>query len=231
MCEIATDSLNKAFELFEAYDEKKAEAIRTAEDQADVYEDEIGSYLVKLSARDLSETESLDVTKLLHMIGDFERLSDHAVNLMESVVELQDKNVTFSEYAAKELAIMRNAVSQILTIAQDAFVNSDLDKALMVEPLEQVVDELHDQIKFRHTLRLQKNICSIELGFILSDVLTNLERVSDHCSNIAGCLIEIGMNETVELHSYSHSLKKDTGEFDEKHKSYAQTYRLPEEYM
>lgn len=231
MCEVAINSLRKAFSLFEKYDAKVAEEIVNEEGIVDTYEDELGSYLVKLSTRDLSETESVDVTKLLHMIGDFERLSDHAVNVVESVNEIRDKGVNFSEYATADLTVMRSALTDILAMTENAYKNNDLDTAAMVEPLEQVVDELHDQIKLRHTLRLQKNLCSIELGFILSDVLTNLERVSDHCSNIAGCLVEMGRNEKLDLHNYVHGIKKDSEIFQTAYTAFSEKYKLPQTFM
>ena len=228
MSEVAIGSFRKALSLFENYDTKVADEVRAEEGMVDVYEDELGSYLVKLSARDMDERDSIEVTKLLHMIGDFERISDHAINIVESVEEINDKNVTFSEYAKIELKTMRSAVDEILQITEQAFASSDFDKASLVEPLEQVVDDLRDQIKLRHTIRLQKSQCSIELGFILSDILTNLERVSDHCSNIAGCLIEMSQHEMLDLHTYIHQIKAGGEEYTDRYNAYAAKYALPE---
>jgi phosphate:Na+ symporter len=227
MAELATDSLRKSLTLFDNYDSRLAQEIRDEEDKADIYEDVLGSYLVKLSARSLSERDSVDTTKLLHMIGDFERISDHAVSLVASAEEIADKKITFSEYAKNELSTMRSAVDEILKITYDSFMDGDVETAAMVEPLEQVVDYLRDQIKLRHTLRLQKSLCSIELGFILSDIISNLSRVSDHCSNIAGCLIEMSKHETLDIHSYLNSIKKGGGkEYVEHYDGYMEKYAL-----
>jgi phosphate:Na+ symporter len=160
------------------------------------------------------------------MIGDFERISDHAVNVVESAEEIRDKNVTFSEQAQVELETMKKAVAEILGMTLDALESGEIDKALAIEPLEQVIDYLRDQIKLNHTIRLQKNLCSIELGFILSDILTNLERVSDHCSNIAGCLVEMSRKEMLDIHSYTHQAHKDSGAYAAQYKAYMDKYSL-----
>lgn len=231
MSALATGSLKKSLALLDNFDQKKADEIAKEEKLVDVYEDELGSYLVKLSSRPITEHEGADVTKYLHMIGDFERISDHAVNIMESVLEMKDKGVVFSDYAKDELNIMLSALDEILTITDESFTNSDYKQAALVEPLEEVVDSLRDQIKYRHTKRLQNNLCSIENGFILSDIITNLERVSDHCSNIAGCLIEIGQKEKLDLHSYLHDIKQDDEYYAEMEKLYRQKYALAEKYI
>ena len=226
MAEIAVGSLKKSLSLFDSFDPKIAQEIRDEEDKVDIYEDVLGSYLVKLSSRNMDELDSVEVTKLLHMIGDFERISDHSVNLVESAEEIRDKQISFSPQAIKELAIMRGAIDEILTITLAALKNGDIDNALSIEPLEQVVDYLRDQIKLRHTIRLQKNLCSIELGFILSDILTNLERVSDHCSNIAGCLIEMSRHESLDLHSYTSEVHKGSDGYDASYKAFMEKYSL-----
>ena len=228
MSEVAIGSFRKSIALFDNYDPKIADEIREEEDKVDIYEDALGSYLVKLSARSMDERDSVEVTKLLHMIGDFERISDHAINIVESVEEIKDKNVAFSDYAVDELRVMRGAVDEILQITAASFAESDFDRAALVEPLEQVVDDLRDQIKLRHTIRLQKSQCSIELGFILSDILTNLERVSDHCSNIAGCLIEMSQHEMLDLHTYLHEIKEDGKVYEQNYRVYAEKFALPE---
>ncbi len=229
MAELSIGSLRKSLSLFENYDPKIAQQIREEEDKVDVYEDVLGSYLVKLSARSLSERDSVDATKLLHMIGDFERISDHSVNIVESVEETRDKEISFSPYANAELKMLRGAVDETLEITLESFMNTDFDRAALVEPLEQVVDYLRDQIKLRHTIRLQKSLCSIELGFILSDILTNLERVSDHCSNIAGCLIEMSRHETLDIHNYLHGVKEDGEEYKARYGEYMSKYALPKD--
>ena len=227
MAELSIRSFQKSLRMLDAYDPKVADEVRDEEGKADIYEDELGSYLVKLSSKNMDEQDSLESTKLLHMIGDLERISDHAVNILESAEEIRDKNVAFSQYAIAELDVMKNAVDEILSITLDAFLTGDLERARSVEPLEQVIDDLRDQIKLRHTIRLQKNLCSIELGFILSDVLTNLERVADHCSNIAGCLIEISQNEALDLHNYLKRVHKGGEVYDREHQQYEAKYALP----
>ena len=226
MAKVAIGSLQKSLLLLDNYDEKIADEIREEEGKVDIYEDALGSYLVKLSSRSMDEDDSAEVTKLLHMIGDFERISDHSVNVVESAEEIRDKNVCFSDQAIKELETMKAAVSEILGMTLDALESGNVDKALAVEPLEQVVDYLRDQIKLNHTIRLQKNLCSIELGFILSDILTNLERVSDHCSNIAGCIVEMSRNEMLDIHSYTRKAHKDSGAYAESYKAYMEKYSL-----
>ena len=229
MAEISIGSFKDALTLFDNYDPKLAQRIRDDEDKVDIYEDVLGSYLVKLSSKSLPERDSVEVAKLLHMIGDFERISDHSVNIVESAEETRDKNISFSAYANAELKMLRGAVDETLELTLDAFKTSDYDKASLVEPLEQVVDYLRDQIKLRHTIRLQKSLCSIELGFILSDILTNLERVSDHCSNIAGCLIEMSRHETLDIHNYLHGVKENGEEYKANYEKYMDKYALPKD--
>ena len=228
MAELSIKPLENAITLLEEYDPKAAQAIRDAEDKVDIYEDALGSYLVKLASRSMSEEDSAEITKLLHMIGDLERISDHSVNLVESAEEIKDKNISFSEQAVRELKTMYSALEEISEMTVRAFVDNDMDCALSVEPLEEVVDDLKDQIRINHVIRVQKSQCTIEHGFILSDILTNLERVSDHCSNIAGCLIEISRHhEALDLHNYLHELKEAEGtHFNEQYKKYSEKYSI-----
>ena len=226
MAEISIGSLKKSLLLFDCYDENLAQEIRNEEDKIDIYEDVLGSYLVKLSAKSLTERDSVDTTKLLHIIGDLERISDHSVNIVESAEEIKDKSISFSPYATAELKTLRTAVEEILDLTLDSYIKSDFEKASLVEPLEQVVDYLRDQIKLRHTIRLQKNLCSIELGFILSDILTNLERVSDHCSNVAGCMIEMSRHETLDIHTYLHGVREEGAEYKVRYAEYMDKYAL-----
>ena len=212
--------------LRNGYDEKLAAQIRLDEGEADEYEDMLGSYLIKLSSHDLSEADSHSVTKLLHVIGDFERISDHAVNIVESAEEIRDKKITFSEEARHELSVMRSAVCEIVTMTCDAYVNRNLSAATLVEPLEQVVDHLRDQIKLQHILRLQKSECTIEHGFVLSDILTNLERVADHCSNVAACMIELSKHDVLGLHHYTHDVREDGEDFNQSYRAYLNKYSL-----
>ena len=174
----------------------------------------------------MDENDSHEVTKLLHMIGDFERISDHAVNLVESAEEMKDKAISFSDTATRELENMRSAVEEIVTITEMAFAQNDMEQAAKVEPLEEVVDFLRDEIKKSHIQRLQKSECTIEHGFVLSDVLNNLERVSDHCSNIAGCLIEMSRHEALDLHEYLHKVKAGGEEYDRLYNGFMDKYSL-----
>lgn len=226
MASLSCDAMCSSIRLLDTYDAKEAQRIRDIEDKVDIYEDVLGSYLVKLSSKDMDERDSHEVTKLLHLIGDFERISDHAINIVESAEEISDKNIAFSSEALTELHSMYGAVDEILTIAKDAFVANDVNKACTVEPLEQVVDYLRDMIKQNHVIRLQKSECTIEHGFVLSDILTNLERVSDHCSNIAGCLIEMSKHESLDLHEYLHKVKASSAEYDELYNAYMSKYSL-----
>ena len=224
MAEISKTALLDSFTLFDKYDSKLADEIRDKETKADVLEDALGSYLVKLSSCDMDERDSRQITKLLHIIGDYERISDHAVNIVESAEELQDKKIEFSAQAQKELAVLRAAVEEILVITTDAFLYDDLTKAAEVEPLEQVIDEIRDKIKLNHILRLQKSECTIEHGFVLSDLLNNYERVSDHCSNIAGCVIEISAYDALDMHKYLYDVRHGGKGYDDKFKEYKEKY-------
>ncbi len=224
MAEVATDALIRSLGLFDKYDAKLAEEIRDLENKVDVYEDAIGSYLIQVASHTLDERDSKQITKLLHMIGDYERISDHAVNVVESVEELRDKKTMFSVDAQKELAVLREALSTILAISCDACKVNDIGKAAEVEPLEQVIDELIDKMKLNHVLRLQKNECTIELGFVLNDLLVNLERVSDHCSNIAGCIIEISEYGALDMHKYIADIRHGSENYEEKYKEYKRKY-------
>lgn len=226
MAEISMQSLKNSMDIIFSYSKDKADKIMKDEDVVDKYEDELGSYLVKLGAMTLSDSDSREVSKLLRIIGDLERISDHSVNILESANEIQSKNLSFSEPAQKELSVMMKAVSDILDMTLDVFKNGDLKKAYDIEPLEQVVDNLQILLKKRHVSRLRKNECTIEMGFVLSDLLTNLERVSDHCSNIAVCMIEIA-HESFDTHGYIQELKLNHDkEFDENVQELSKKYML-----
>lgn len=226
MAQISINSLKKSLSLFENYDVKVADSVRDLENKADTYEDALGTYLVRLSACSLDERDSKQITKLLHIIGDLERISDHAVNITESAEEMKEKKITFSEEAQRELAVMRLAINDILNVTCDAFVNNDIRKASEVEPLEQVVDDMREQIKLNHIIRLQKSECTIEHGFILSDLLTNFERVSDHCSNIAGCVIEISEFDALDMHKYLADVREGSAGYEEKYNEYKRKYNI-----
>ena len=228
MGELSIAPFNKSITLLQNYDPAVAQEIRDAEDKVDIYEDALGTYLVKLSSRDLDDEDSVEVTKLLHIIGDLERISDHSVNIVESAEELHDKEISFSDYANRELEVMYSALDEITNMTNEAFAENNLNKATLVEPLEQVVDDLKDKIKLSHIIRVQKNQCTIEHGFILSDLLNNLERVSDHCSNIAGCIIEMSQKDALDLHSYLREVKAGGKEFEINYNRYLEKYALPE---
>ena len=227
MARISIEAFDKSIALFDKeYDAKLGDEIRVLEDKADKYEDAIGSYLVKISTCDLSAKDSRQITKLLHLIGDLERISDHAVNVLESKEEMHDKKIEFSQEAKRELQVMRSAVSEILTLGLDALVNNDIEKASLIEPLEEVIDEIREKIKRNHILRLQKSECTIEHGFILSDLLNNFERVSDHCSNLGGCVIEISEYDALDMHKYLEDVRQNGEDFEQKFNMYKAKYTL-----
>ena len=227
MAMVACQYIRKSIGLFREYDGKEADDIREAENKVDVYEDVLGSYLVKLSSENMDARDSHEVTKLLHIIGDLERISDHSVNLVDSAEEIKDKSLVFSEEAKAELDVLFDAVTEIVTITEQALVNSDLELAARIEPLEQVIDDLRDDVKINHIHRLKKSECTVEHGFVLSDILTNLERVSDHCSNIGGCLIEMAKNDTLDLHDYIHRVHLGGLEYKSLFNEYKVKYALP----
>ena len=226
MADAAVSSIKTSMPLLNIYDAPTAKKVRKYEKGADVYEDAIGSYLVKLSNEDISETENHKITKLLKLIGDFERISDHAVNIVESAEEINSKHIEFSDEAKHEVSILKEAVFEITDLAYGAFIDNDLDKASLVEPLEQTIDILVEQIKLHHILRLQKSECTIDHGFVLSDILTNLERTADHCSNIAACITEISENASFDMHKYLGDIRNDTDEFKSNFKMYKNKYSL-----
>ena len=226
MAHISCQALKASLGLFDEYDVKVADKVRALENKADNYEDALGSYLVKLSAADISESDSKQITKLLHLIGDFERISDHAVNIVESVEEIRDKKLEFSSDAQDELAVLRRAVKDIVDIAEHAFITNDISLATNIEPLEQVVDDLRDKIKLNHIIRLQKSECTIEHGFILADMLNNFERVSDHCSNVGCCLIEMMTEDSMDMHKYIHHIRSDSEVYQQKYAEYKKEYSI-----
>ncbi len=226
MAEASCKALHKSLTLFDNFDPKVADKVRELENKADNYEDALGSYLVKLSASDVSESDSKQITKLLHLIGDFERISDHAVNIVESAEEIRDKKLEFSADARAELTTLGKAIYKIVGIAETSFKENDIELATNIEPLEQVVDDLRDKIKLNHIIRLQKSECTIEHGFILADMLNNFERVSDHCSNVGCCLIEMFTENSMDLHKYIHHIRSDSEVFQEKYAEYQKEYSI-----
>lgn len=219
MANLASASMMKAMSLLDKYDPEIAAQVVADEDAVDQYEDELGSYLVKLSNRNLSHQDSLEITELLHNIGDFERISDHAMNIMETALEMHEKGATFSEEAWGEIQQMKRAVQTIMEMAINAFEKNDLELAIRVEPLEDVVDDLKGILRGRHIERLKMNKCTIELGFMFSDLLTNYERISDHCSNIAVSLLT-SAQDNMDVHAFLNESRKMEAEYQALYKDY-----------
>ena len=226
MADRSVRALKNALLCVEKYSPALAQSIQEDESACDHYEDVLGTYLVKLSAQKLGENESEEATELLKTIGDFERISDHAVNLLESAEELREKKLTFSPAARAEFGTLSAAIDEILELSLDAFATGDVALAARVEPLEQVIDTLKEQMRTRHILRMQQGNCSIEAGFVWSDLLTNLERTSDHCSNIAGCVIDTAQH-NLNLHETLKAVKRGDPRFQDSFRVYAEKYRLP----
>ena len=227
MAQLAEESIELAMGLLQNYDEVTANRVVELESEIDQFEDQIGSYLVKVSSKNLSTKDSHTASVILHCIGDFERISDHARNIKEAAEEMYIKKLEFSDKAREELAVFKKAVVDILKLSIRSFVEENLEIAKQVEPLEEVIDKLNLEIKQRHVKRLRKGKCTIELGFVLSDITTNFERVSDHCSNIAVCLLEVSEDE-FDTHAYVNELKKDDNiDFRSKVLAYEQRYELP----
>ena len=225
MCREAHEIIQESIVLFERYDVSMEENILWLEDRLDHYEDQLGTYLVKLSSQALSNQDSQVVSKILHAIGDFERLGDHACNLAEVAKELYAKQITFSPSATQEIKILTDAIQEILNITACAYDGNSIELAAKVEPLEQVIDGLIAKIRANHIRRLQKGICTIEGGFILADLLNNYERISDHCSNVAVAIIEVEHN-SFDTHKYLNGVKYGNSVFNEIYDSYEAKYSL-----
>ena len=219
MANLASASMMRAMSLLDKFDPEIAAQVVADEDEVDKYEDELGSYLVKLSNCSLSHQDSLEITELLHNIGDFERISDHAMNIMETAQEMYEKGATFSDEAWVEIQQMKRAVQTIMEMAINAFEKNDLELAIRVEPLEDVVDDLKSILRGRHIERLKMNKCTIELGFMFSDLLTNYERVSDHCSNIAVSLLT-SAQDNMDVHAFLNESRKMESEYQALYKDY-----------
>ena len=233
MAELARVGVVQAMSLTHTWDDTLAQKVRDEEQKVDRYEDALGTYLVKLSSRELSHADSQSVNTLLHTISDFERISDHSVNLLESAEEMHNKSIEFSQDARDELQVLEDAVQDILNRTTDAFRKGDLHLASKVEPLEAVVNELVRAIKAHHIARLQAGSCSIEYGFVLDDLLTNYERVCDHCSNVAVAQIEVAQD-SFDTHAYLNDLRhgndtKESEEFHRRLERYRERYLFPED--
>ena len=225
MAGVAAETLRKAASSLLNYTPELAKAVRDGEDKTDHYEDILGTYLVKLSALQISAADSNEAAMLLKALNDFERVGDHALNLVEAAEELHDKNLTLSDAAKHELSVLISAVNEIVELSFQAFQDSDLQKAYQVEPLEQVIDDLKEKLRVHHILRLQQGACSIETGFVWSDLLNALERVGDHCSNIAGCVIDMAHHD-LNTHEALRSARVENEHFGEQYKAYAKKFSL-----
>lgn len=223
MASVSAEAFKLSLNMFDKYDRDAAEHILAIEKLADHYEDILGSYLVKLNSYPLSGADSRESAKLLYMIGELERISDHSVNILETIEEMRSKEIVFSAASRMELSRMFAAVTEIVDLAISSFEHNDLATAAKVEPLEQVVDTLREQLRASHIQCMQKGECTIVEGFIWSDLITNLERVADHCSNIAGCVIEMS-REMLDLHNYLHHIKTDSPDYAAAYKEYSEKY-------
>ena len=226
MAEHARDSLLKSISVISKYDAQAVQFIRENEELIDKYEDKLGTYLVRLSNNEQSENTAHSIARMLHSIGDFERIGDHALNICKVAEEMHDKNIHFSKDAMKEIETITAAVTEILNMTIDSFVGDNIEQASHVEPLEQVIDKLNKELKARHINRLQNGECTIELGFIFTDLLTNYERVSDHCSNIAVYTMQLP-TDMLDTHKYLHKLKSSlNGSFVDDFNKYSEKYNL-----
>jgi len=223
MARLSSDALGDSIGLLKSYSAETATKIREIEDKTDRYEDMIGSYLVKLSSHQLNEKEGAMASMLLKAIGDFERISDHAVNILESAEELRDKGIAFSPKAQIELDSLCDATLEIVSLSCIAFTEADLNTANRVEPLEQVIDKLKEFLRSQHIERLRRGNCSIEAGFVWSDLITNMERVSDHCSNIAGCIIDVADN-NMNIHESLKTIRGESELYRSKYAEYSEKY-------
>ena len=225
MATAANNSIVAALGCLENYTEAAAQDVREAEDMTDHYEDILGTYLVKLGSRQIGESNSAETTELLRLIGDIERIADHSVNILESAEELRSKELQFSDKAKDELAVLVAATQEILNLTMNAISTGDLTVAAKVEPLEEVIDDLKEALRTRHSIRLSQGNCSIETGFVWSDLLTNLERISDHCSNVAGCIIDTA-HHNLNLHESIRATHESDAFFKEQFNLYKEQYKL-----
>ena len=225
MADYATQTYRNSVAALTAYTPELGELVRECEEKTDHYEDLLGSYLVKLSALQISAADSSEAAMLLKALNDFERIGDHALNVVEAAEELNEKGLQLSDAAKHELRVLTRAVEEILALSIDAFQTNDLQKAYMVEPLEQVIDDLKEKLRIHHILRLQQGNCSIETGFVWSDLLTALERIGDHCSNIAGCVVD-AYHHDMNTHEALRSARSENENFGEQYRDFARKYSL-----
>ena len=228
MARIAKSELIASLDLLKEYDDDKAEEIINLESRLDSYEDAVGTYMVKLNGTQLSEEDSLESNKILYAIGDFERLGDHGVNIMYSIRKAVEAEMEFTDEAKEELSVLAEAVKEILYLATKSYIGNSVDAAVCVEPLEQVIDGIVLTMKARHMQRLKEGKCSIEMGFILQDILLNCSRISDHCSNIAAAVIEIYERHSYDTHKYLNTVKAGDSRFDDMYEEYNDKYSIEE---
>ena len=227
MAQVTKKNLYRSLELLEDFSEEQFRTVQDRENLIDRYEDRLGSYLVLLTQREMNAHQTQEATKYLHVIGDLERIGDHAVNISECAQEISEKKIVFSEEGKAESQIIQRAVSDILELAITAFIQDDREAALRVEPLEEVVDNLTDAMKLRHVDRRGKGICTLENGFVFNDLLSNYERVSDHCSNIAVAMIELDKG-LFDTHEYLENVKSMRNhQFEQYFEAYSREYALP----
>ncbi len=226
MAALSEKAIMQAVALLDNYNDDVRREIIEIENKVDRYEDELGTYMVKLAGKNMSENDSRAISMLLHCIGDFERISDHALNISETAQEMHDKKIRFSEKAKAEIRVYTKAMIDIMELTTKVFYNGDIQLATAVEPLEEVIDGLNVELKKRHVKRLRNGECTIELGFILSDIISNYERVADHCSNIAVCLIQIH-DDGFDTHEYLEQIRSEENrEFMEMYRKYKKNYEL-----
>ena len=226
MARTARENLLRAMELVESFNDAKARKVELTEDLIDLYEDKLGTYLVKLNSHELTEKQNESVSKYLHTLSDFERIGDHAMNITEAAREIHEKKIKFSGDAQRELAVLSGALREILQLSVDAFISEDVDMAYRVEPLEERIDILCDEMKLNHVDRLQEGVCSLNQGFVFNDLITNYERVADHCSNIAIAIIEL-QDEQYDAHGYIINLKElHSHNFDELYEEFTKKYEI-----
>ena len=226
MAEHARDAIANSIDVFNNYNAETVEYIRAQETLMDKYEDKLGTYLVHLSNSELGETVSHQIARMLHSIGDFERMGDHALNICQLAEEMHGKGIKFSADALKEISTVTSAITEILNMTVDSFIKDDGELASHIEPLEQVIDNLKKQLKAKHIARLQKGECTIELGFIFTDLLTNFERISDHCSNVAVYTMQL-KGEKLDTHKYLRKIRHSAvGNFVDDYNMYESKYKV-----
>ena len=225
MATSAVHAMKLSMGMIEEYTGEKAETIRNLEDETDHLEDILGTYLIKLTSSQLDEEEGMKATEYMKLIGDYERIADHAVNTLESAEEIRDKDISFSDDAMQEYRLISSAVSEILDLSYRAFADEDYTSARKTEPLEQVIDVMKEELRTRQVIRQQKGECDVSSGFVWSDLITDLERVSDHCSNISGCMLD-SIEHTLNIHENQRIYRNADEDFQQDYKAYQQKYKL-----